>query len=112
MFANVTAASGGETPGIELYGDGVGSMIPNHFRGDLRVRPDRGKERFDIRFGFWTWSTRPLTFDHRLELFELCVSHTDGPGLCVTKSVVSAMVPYGCTIAFPECAQSPPHAAS
>ncbi len=63
MFANVTAAGGGETGVVELYGNGIGAVIPDDFRADFRATPDRGKERVDIGFGFLTGYTRPLTFD-------------------------------------------------
>src|SRR5262249_29579932 len=44
MFANVTAAGRREAVVGELYGNGIGAVIPHDFRGDLRARPDRGKE--------------------------------------------------------------------
>ena len=67
VFADVTTAGGREPLGIELNRDSVGPMIPNYFGGDLRVSPGRVKERVDIRFGFLTGYTRPLTFDRCLE---------------------------------------------
>src|SRR6266566_4891656 len=105
VFANVTTAGGCETMGIDLDRDGIGSVIPDDFGGDFRATPDRVKERVDIGFGFLTGDTRPLPFDRRLELCEGCIGHTDGPGLWVTANVDSAMVPHGCTVALPWCAQ-------
>ena len=55
VFANVTAAGGRETLGVELDGDGVGPMIPNDFRGDFRATPDRWQKGIDIGFGLFDW---------------------------------------------------------
>ena len=101
VFANVTTAGGCETMGIDLDRDGIGPVIPDDFGGDLRVSPDRVKERVDIGFGFLTGDTRPLTFNRLLELFEFYISHTFNPGLGVTKSVDAAIVPQGGTVALP-----------
>src|SRR5947208_10111639 len=110
MFAYIATASGGETVVGELYGDGIGPMIPDDFGSDLRASPDRVKERVDIGFGFLTGDTRPLTFNRLLELFEFYISHTDGPGFRSTKCVDAAMVPYGDTGTLSEYDQSPTHA--
>jgi hypothetical protein len=45
-----------------------------------------------------------------VELFECCVSHMDGPGFQMTKSIDAAMVPQGCPATLPKCGQSLTHA--
>ena len=94
---------------VELYGDGVGAVVPDDFGSDFRVSPDRGKECVDIGFGFLTGDTRPLPFDRCLKLCEYGIGHTDIPGLGVTKSGDAAIVPQGDIVAFPECDQSLTH---
>jgi hypothetical protein len=46
MFANVTATGGGETVVCQLYGDGMGAVIPHDFGGDLRAAPDAAKNAY------------------------------------------------------------------
>ena len=92
MFADIATAGRGETAVVELHRDGIGAVIPDDFGGDLRARPDPGKERVDIGFGFLTGYTRPLTFDRCLELCECCIGPTYTPGWGVTKSVAAAMI--------------------
>jgi hypothetical protein len=79
VFANVTAASGRETLGIELDRDRVGAMIPNHFGGDFRTTPDPCRKGIDVGLGFLTGDSVPLAFYRHVELIEFCIGHTHVP---------------------------------
>ena len=77
MFANITTTGRREPLGIELDRDRVGAMIADDFGGDFRATPDRRSKGIDVGLGFLTGDSGPLAFDGSLELFELCIGHTD-----------------------------------
>ncbi len=109
VFANVITAGGRETLGIAMDRYRVGAVIADHFGGDFVATSFGSRKGIDIGSGFLTWYTRPLALDRRVQLFEFCVSHTDGPGFRIAKSIDAAMIPHGYTVALPECDKSPTH---
>ncbi len=90
VFANIATTGGCDTLGIKLDRDRVGTMIPNDFGGDFRATPDPCRKGIDVGLGFLAGDSGPLAFNRRVELFELCVGHTDTPRyharLCLCQS--------------------------